>query len=330
VSVLEVEQFLRSDPGTSRRSHEEKFQSGSAYVNGQYCARKEAMIPISDLGFLHSDVTYEVAAVVHGRFFRLQDHFDRFARSCEGFRLRNPHTREEMLEIFSRLVRLTGFTYCCLLWCVTRGLPRPGADAVRSRNDPDAFENRFYAFVYPYTSIASEDQRRRGLNLKVSERYIRIPARAVDPRAKNFHWMDMKLALFDARDHGFDWAVLTDADGYLTEASGANIFVARNGELYTPETGCLEGITRKTALELAQMIGIRAHVERVHIRELHEADEAFLTSTAGGIMPVNSVDGIVLGGSDGPGELSVRLHNLYFEKMREGWRSTPVDYGRSN
>lgn len=117
----------------------------------------------------------------------------------------------------------------------------------------------------------------------------------MDPTAKNFHWMDLKLSLFEAGRNKSDWSVLCDAKDNLTEAPGSNIFLIKDGELFTPDSGCLEGITRKTALELAAQIGMPIHVEKVHVEQLRNADEAFLTSTAGGIMPVNSVDGKVLG-----------------------------------
>jgi branched-chain amino acid aminotransferase len=322
MAIIQVDEIMQKDPAKARLAHDEKYQEGITFVNGNYCAPADAVIPLFEAGFVHCDVVYEKATLSKGRLFRLQDHIDRFAYSCEKFRLRNPYTTEEMLEIFNRLIRLSGFRQAGLFWCVTRGLLTAASD----RNKPDKSECRFYASVNPYSSIATPEQRNRGLDLMISEQYIRIPAKAVDPKAKNFHWMDMKLSLFEAQDHGKDWSVLTDAEGYLTEAPGANIFVIKGGELYTPDSGCLEGITRKTALELAVMIGIPTHVEKVHARQLRDADDAFITSSAGGIMPVNSVDGIVLGGVDGPGELSVRLHNLYWEKMWEGWRSTPVDY----
>ena len=114
--------------------------------------------------------------------------------------------------------------------------------------------------------------------------------------------------------------------GYLTEAPGANIFVIKDGELYTPDSGCLLGITRKTALELAGIVGIPTHIERVSVKQLKEADEAFLASTAGGIMPINSVDDIILGGENGPGELTTKLHNMYWERRWQGWLGTPIDY----
>ena len=114
--------------------------------------------------------------------------------------------------------------------------------------------------------------------------------------------------------------------GNLTEAPGSNIFVVRDGTVATPEDWCLEGITRKTALELAQDLGHVVEVRRVAVAELIAADEAFLTSSAGGIVPLNSVDGVVLGGDPGPGPPTRALHDRYRQKRWEGWHDTPVDY----
>jgi branched-chain amino acid aminotransferase len=319
---IQVDPIMRGELAGARLAHDKEYSKGAAFINGRYCAICEAVIPVFDAGFVSCDVTYEKVTVSKGRFFRLQDHFDRFARSCKGFRLHNPHSNEEMERIFSRLLRLTGFKEAGIFWCVTRGLISQPSD----RLNPEAAGSRFYAVADPFASIATEEQRQRGLDLWISKQYLRIQPKAVDPTVKNFHLMDLKLSLFEARDHGKDWSVVTDADGYLTEAAGANIFLVKNGELYTPDSGCLMGITRKAVLELAEIIGLRAHVRKVHAKELVEADDAFLTSTAGGVMPVNSVDGTVLGGAQGPGDVAVRFHNLYWEKVWDGWKGTPVDY----
>lgn len=322
--IVQADEVMQSNAGADRRAHNEKYETGAAFINGNYCTLPEATIPLFDSGFVHCDAVYEKLTVSKGRYYRLQDHLDRFGRSCEKFRLRAPHSNRAMIEIFNQLVSLSGFTEAGLFWCATRGL----VTAANERSKPEASESHFYAAVAAYSSIATREQRNRGLDLFISERYNRIPPRAVDPTAKSFHWMDMKLSLFEARDNGKDWSVLTDASGYVTEAPGANIFLIKGGELYTPDSGCLPGITRKAALELAEMIGVQTHVERVKASQLREADDAFITSSAGGIMPVNSVDGILLGGVEGPGELAVRLHNLYWEKMWDGWKSTPVNYGQ--
>ena len=323
--IIEVDRVMRSDPDRVRLPHDESFSAGAAYANGKYVPLVDAVIPILDMGFLQCDAVYEKATLAKGRLFRLQDHFGRFSRSCDKFSLRNPLSEVEMLNCLTTLVRLTGLMDAGVFWCLTRGL----AKHVSDRNNQDAFESRFYAIVDGYGSIVTDQQRIAGITLLISKNYIRIPPAAVDPTAKNFHWQDMKLSLFEARRAGMDWSVLCDADGYLTEAPGANIFVVKDGTLLTPDAGCLEGITRKTVLELAEMLDVRTNVSRVHSSELLSADEAFLTSSAGGVMPVRSVDGVELGRNRGPGKLTVAIHNLYWQKLWSGWYGTPVDYSEA-
>ena len=299
-----------------------EYHLGSAFIHGEYCPIEEAKIPLYDMGFLQADTVYEKATVSNGRFFRLADHLDRFENSCRKFGLRNPYSLDETTDILSKLVALTGLKSAGVYWCVTRGFIKDISD----RNNPDAFENRFYAMASAYESMATDEDRRQGMELIVSKKYIRTPAKAIDPTAKNTNWMDMKLSLFEAREQGKAMSVLTDAEGYLTETPGANIFIVKNGELFTPDRGCLEGITRKSALELAKICSIPIHVEPVHAEQILEADEAFMTSSAGGVMPIRSVDSIILGDRGAPGCMTTKLHNLYWEKMWEGWHGTDIDY----
>lgn len=322
MALVQAEKIMATDPAHARSEHAPEYDHGSAFIHGNYCSIDQAAIPIVDCGFIHADAAYDVVSASRGYIFRLRDHLDRFEQSCAKFRLRNPYSQEETGQILTNLVALAGTRDAYIWWCVTRGAMPDGAE----RGNPDAYDNMFYAFVIPYLYIAGDAVRNRGMDLAVSKQYIRIPADAVDPTAKNFHWMDMKLALFEAHDQGRDSAVLCDAEGYLTESPGANVFLARDGVLYTPDSGCLEGITRRTVLELAAELGIATRVEKVHRDQLLAADEAFICSTAGGIMPANSIDGIVLGGVEGPGELTTKLHNRYWEKRWDGWLGTQVDY----
>jgi branched-chain amino acid aminotransferase len=315
--------------GGGRRPHDAAYEGGIAFMDGEVCPLTEATVPFLDFGFLQSDAVYEKATVSNGRYFRLDEHFARFTRSCRAFRLENPWTDDEMRGIFDALLALSGYEAAGVFWVVTRGIARPGVDMAADRNNPDAFDSRFYVMVNDYGSITSAEERRNGIDVAISRTHIRIPTEAVDPRAKNFHWMDMKLSLFEARDEGRDWAILTDRDGYLTEAAGANVFVIEDGELATPDSGCLEGITRGAALDLAAELGIPARRERVHADRLRTADEAFLTSGAGGIMAIRAVDGVPLR-STAEGALTTRIHNLYWQRMWEGWGGTPVDYDRAD
>jgi len=136
----------------------------------------------------------------------------------------------------------------------------------------------------------------------------------------------MQMALFEAGDRGAEWAVLTDEAGFITEAAGANIFAVANGVVVTPDAGCLEGITRESVFDLCAELGLPVKSTRLRADELGSAQEVFMTTTAGSVMPVRSVDGALVADRDGPGELSIRLHNLYWEKRWSGWCATPVRY----
>ncbi|QJI40143.1 branched-chain amino acid--2-keto-4-methylthiobutyrate aminotransferase [Pseudomonas sp. ADAK2] len=322
MSIIQAQHIMLNDPAHARAAFDPKYSYGSAFTNGIYVDLDHATVPLSDLGFTQADAVYDVVSVSKGWLFRLEDHLERFEKGCAKFYLRNPYTKTQTIDILTTLVKQAGTKEAYVWWAVTRGKPQ---DSARRKN-PDNYESRFYAFVVPYVFICPDEQRTRGIDLMVSQKYLRIPPESVDPTAKNFHWMDLKLSLFEAGRNKSDWSVLCDAKDNLTEAPGSNIFLIKDGELFTPDSGCLEGITRKTALELAAQIGMPIHVEKVHVEQLRNADEAFLTSTAGGIMPVNSVDGKVLGGKAGPGELTTTLHNLYWTKRWDGWLGTPVDY----
>ncbi|SFU20666.1 aminotransferase class IV [Paraburkholderia aspalathi] len=323
MSIIPVHEIMLSHPEHARAPHDPAFESGAAYV-GRICPLSDASIPLLDLGFRHGDAAYDVVSVSKGLIFRLDDHLERFAHSCRKFRLRNPFDNQRTSEILTELVRHAGTKDAYIWWCVTRGRLAHGA----GNYNTDAYENQFYAYVVPYRFIADDSVRQRGMKLQVSESFIRIPERAVDPTAKNFHWLDLQLAHFKARDEGFDLPVLCDANGNLTEAPGANIFFIKDRVVYTPDHGVLEGITRRTTMELATELGLTVRVEAVNAEQLKNADEAFVTSTAGGIMPINSVDEKVLGGEAGPGELTTELHNLYWRKRWDGWLGKKVDYNQ--
>jgi branched-chain amino acid aminotransferase len=323
MQIIRAGEIMLTHPEHQRLPHDTAYGLGAAFVADHYCPLIEAAIPITDCGFMHADAVYDVVSVSRSAFFRLEQHQDRFARSCKAIRVRNPFTREQEAEILHKIVALAGLRDAYVWWTVTRGAPPMGrGDMV----DPDRFECRFYAFACPFVFIADDEQRTRGLDLILSRERIRISPRAVDPRAKNLHWLDMQMALFEAGDRGAEWVVLPDEEGYLTEAAGANIFIVKDGTVLTPDAGCLEGITRQTVFDLCSELGIPSKATRVHSDEMRDAEEVFLTTTAGSVMPVRTVDGELVAGREGPGEISVRLHNLYWERRWGGWEATPVRY----
>jgi branched-chain amino acid aminotransferase len=295
------------------------FAAGAAYVNGRYMPIGEASIPITDWGYRRSDVTYDVVGVWEGNFFRLDDHIRRFRASMNTFRFRPKESNAEIRVILNRVVALSGLRRAYVAVDCLRGRPPAGMPY-----HPAYAENYLVAFAIPWINILGEERMQRGAHLVIAET-VRIPPHSVDPTAKNFHWADLTRGQFEAFDRGADFCVLLDETGNVTEGAGFNIFVVRDGAIATPDAGVLEGITRQSVIELCAELGHPVAVRPVGAQELREADEIFLTTTAGGVMPASRIDGRMMG-NDRPGPISTRLHDAFWAKRAAGWHATPVDY----
>jgi branched-chain amino acid aminotransferase len=294
------------------------FSKGAAHVRGDFVPIAQASVPITDWGFLRSDAAYDVVTVWEGAFFRLDAHLERFFASCRSFRLDPGKSRAEVATVLQRCVSLSGLRHSYVEMIVTRGQPPWG-----SRDPRDAI-NQFYAFAVPYVWIANEDQRRRGLNVIVST-VQRIPPRSVNPTAKNYHWNDLTMGLLGALDAGGDTVLLTDQEGNVVEGPGFNIFAVIQGALVTPREGVLEGITRRTVIEIAASLGIPVQLRALPANELRNAQESFLSSSGGGVLPVTQVDGQPIG-SGVPGPVTRQLLETYWAWHRDPRYSTPVQY----
>jgi branched-chain amino acid aminotransferase len=293
-------------------------RNGIAFVEGKYMPVAEATVPILDRGFVRSDATYDVAHVWKGQFFRLDDHIERFFASMRGLRMSLPYSHQEIADILIECVRRTGLRDSYVQMTCTRGLPPAGT------RDPRLCKQRFYAFATPFVWIANDEQRENGMAM-ITSSVQRIPPTAVDPRLKNFHWLDLTMGIFEAYDRDAIVAVLHDGQGNITEGAGFNVFTVKNGVLATPESGVFEGMTRRTVIELCEQLQLRCEVRPVAAGELVQADEIFLTSTAGGIMPITTLDGSPVAGGK-PGPITKRIHDLYWQRQEEGWLATPVPY----
>ena len=321
ISPIPVQAILASAPEHRPHPRDADWAQGAAYVIDRFVPVGRAAVPITDLGIMRADAVYDVVSVSRGMFFRLSDHLERFARSCSRMRLTNPLSSQELGALLNELVARAGLADAYVWWAVTRGAnPADPADRLHA----DRFNNRLYAFAIPYVFLKDDSDRLAGIHLHVAENNIRIPSSSVDPRAKNFCSLDLSMALMEAGERRTDWAVMTDGNGCLTEAPGSNVFVVKGGSVTTPEQGCLEGVTRRTVIEICKEIGIPIHPGSVAVSELLSAEEAFLSSSAGGIIPVSAVDGRPL--CQGAGPISTRIHNLYWEKRWAGWHGVPVDY----
>jgi len=295
------------------------WPTGAAYMDGSYMPLGEAKIPITDWGYRRSDVTYDVVSVWDGAFFKLQDHLDRFAASMAHFRMSPRESITDIRAVLHEVVRRTGLREAYVAVDCLRGSPAQGV-----RSGLAAMRPYIMAYAVPYVWMLPKEKIERGSYLVIAET-PRIPEASVNPRAKNFHRADMTRASFEAHDRGADNPVLLDYDSNVTEGPGFNVFAVTDGKLVTPDRGVLEGITRKAVIELSAKLGLPCEVRPMSADELRNADEIFITSTAGGVMGVTRLDGRILG-NDRPGPITARLHDAYWRFRREGWCAEQIDY----
>lgn len=295
----------------------DRFSDGAAYIRGEFVPIAEATIPVTDWGFTRSDAVYDVVHVFDGGFFRLADHLDRFARSMAARRLAPAEDRAQMEQILHRCVALSGLRDSYVAMVTLRGRPR-----VAGSRRPADCDNHFIAYALPWIDVITKDVQERGAHLWIPS-VPRVPDASVDPSVKNYQWGDLTTGLMEAHDNGFDTAILCDAEGFVTEGPGFNIFIVRDGRVLTPDRGSLHGITRQSVLDLCERLGMEAAVAPITRAELEDADEVFAATTAGGVMPVARVGTRILG-NDRPGPVSMRLKQAYWQAHKDGWHRTPV------
>ena len=274
-------------------------------MGGEIVPVADAKISVLDWGFTRSDCTYDVASVRNGAFFRLDDYLERFQQSLAKVRIEVPQTPEEMRDIVHAIVGRSGLQDSYVAMVASRGVP-----LIPGTRDPRQCGNHFFAWCIPYVHVIKPEIAARGTHLFVPEDVRRIPPDSVDPTAKNYHWGDLTRGLFEALDAGFDTAVLLDHQGNVTEGPGFNVFSLKGNSVRTPDTGVLEGITRRTVLELCSELGLKTEVRPIALSEFMESDEVFTATTGGGVAPVTRINDRVFS-NDAPGPETKRISDTY-------------------
>jgi branched-chain amino acid aminotransferase len=301
-----------------RDASETDWSAGAAYVKGRFVPIAEAAIPVTDWGYRRSDVTYDVVSVWNGAFFRLDDHMRRFQASMKALRLAPPESEADMRRILTECARKLGKREAYVAMDCLRGVPRPGLP-----RHAGSCTNHFLAYAVPWVWVIPEDIQARGAHVVIAET-PRIPEVCVDPRVKNFHWGDLTRGQFEAIDRGADTCILLDLEGRVTEGPGFNVFMVTDGVVASPDCGALEGITRMSVYELCGDMGLKSEIRPITADEMRNADEVFLATTAGGIMPASRIDGRIMG-NDRPGPISARLREAFWKRRSEGWHATPIE-----
>lgn len=241
--------------------------------------------------------------------FRLKEHTDRLFRSAHIMRMKLPYSKDELNAAHKLVVRENGLQESYL-----RPMAFYGSEGMGLRADNLKVHVMVAAWHWP--SYMSPQARDLGIKVRTSS-YTRHHVNITMCKAKaNGNYINSLLALQEAIDSGCEEALLLDNEGYVAEGSGENVFLVRDGIIYTPElTSCLDGITRNTIFQLAADCGYQVREKRITRDEVYIADEAFFTGTAAEVLPIREVDGRVIGeGRRGP--ITTELQSLYFQAVK--------------
>lgn len=299
------------------------FRDGAAWIKGRIVPVAQATIGVTDWAVTHSDATYDVVPVWDGAFFRLADYLERFAASMQALRMDVGLSRAEIEQALHDMVGRAGLPRAYVAMVAARGTP-----IIPGSRDPRDCANHFYAWCVPYIHVVKPDIADAGVAVHLSDTTRRIPPDSVNPLVKNYHWGDFTAGLFEAKEAGYETVLLADHAGNVTEGPGFNLFVLKDGRVATPAQGVLHGITRRTVLELCAAEGLNPEERTLPVAELMEADEVFLSSSGGGVIPVARINERTFGnGAAGP--VAGRLRARYFALLNDPAYRTPVSPGHA-
>lgn len=284
------------------------------YVNGKMVPKSQAAVSVFDHGLLYGDGIFEGIRIYRGRIFKLEQHLDRLWRCANAIKLNIPVSRDEMAKINRDCVAANNIKEGYIRLLVTRGEGSLGLN-------PYLCPRAGIICIADQIRLFPPEQYEKGMKVLVAER-PRIPVQCLDPRIKSLNYLNNILAKMEALDQGLFEVIMLSTDGWVTEGSGDNIFIVRDGKIITPppEVGVLEGITRQFVIdELCPALGISCEQRNFRIEEVFHADEVFLTGSAAEIIAVTKVaDRESKGGreyiiSEGEGPITKRLRQKFRE-----------------
>jgi branched-chain amino acid aminotransferase len=293
--------------------------SQKIYLNGRFVDREEARVSVFDHGFLYGDGVFEGIRAYHGKVFRLWEHVERLYRSARSIMLPVPHSPQELGEIVLETCRQNQLDGGYIRVVVSRGAGDLGIDPRNCRDGATVVVIADKLTMYPQRMYDE------GMAVITTSTRRNSPA-ALDPNIKSLNYLNNILAKIEVNRAGVGEGIMLNAEGYVAEATGDNIFIVERGSLSTPPTyvGILEGITRSAVIGLAQQLQI-PFAERIFtLTTLYNCDECFLTGTGAEVIPVVRVDERAVG--DGrPGPITQSL----IQAFRDLVAAEGVEIGRS-
>jgi branched-chain amino acid aminotransferase len=274
------------------------------YINGKYCDEAEATISVFDHGLLYGDGIFEGIRAYNGRIFRLKEHIDRLFCSAKAILLTIPLSHSEMMAAVVNTCRQNDVRDGYIRLVVTRGAGTLGLNPNRCKN-PCVIVIAGKIQLYP------PELYQKGMDI-ITVPTVRNLHSALNPAIKSLNYLNNILAKIEANNAGCEEAVMLNAEGFVAECTGDNLFIVKENQVLTPPltAGALYGITRRVVLDMAQELGYRATETNLTRYDLFNADECFLTGTGAELVPVVRIDGRVIGEGK-PGPITSRLVEQY-------------------
>lgn len=279
------------------------------YLNGKLVDRDKAVISVYDHGFLYGDGVFEGLRFYNRKIFKLREHLERLYDSARHIALIIPQELAALAADTQACVAACGMDHGYIRLVVSRGEGNLGLD-------PRSCPNPTVIIIADAIKLYPAEMYEQGMEV-VTAATIRNHPDALDPRVKSLNYLNNILAKLEANRAGVPEAVMLNHLGQVAECTADNIFVVRHGVLSTPARHCgiLDGVTRRTVLDLAASLGVPNREETLTRHDLFTADEMFLTGTGAEIIPVTRVDARPIG-SGKPGPVTARLREAYHKLVR--------------
>ncbi|MQY61730.1 branched-chain-amino-acid transaminase [archaeon] len=288
------------------------------YIDGKFYPKSEAKISVYDHGLLYGDGVFEGIRAYNGIVFKLKEHIDRLYKSAHPIFLKIPLTKAELTEAVLKTLKKNNLTNAYIRLVVTRGVGDLGLDP---RKCPKA---TIIIITEPLLQLHSAEKVENGINTIITW-VKRNPVDAATHEMKSLNYLNSILGKIEANNVGADEAICLDKTGYVCEGVGENIFIVRDGKLYTPpiSSGALDGITRALIIRLAKKLGIEVTERNITPNELFTADEVFFTGTAAEVAPIREVNKRVIG-TGKPGPVTKRIMREFEKATKDPNEGTSI------
>jgi branched-chain amino acid aminotransferase len=274
------------------------------FLDGKFCNERDAKVSVFDHGLLYGDGIFEGIRAYNGRVFKLNEHIDRLFCSAKAILLEIPMAHSELMKATVETCRKNKLREGYIRLIVTRGVGTLGLN-------PRTCKNPSVIIIADKIQLYPPEYYQRGLDI-ITVPTTRNLHSALNPAIKSLNYLNNILAKIEANNGGCEEAVMLNAEGFVAECTGDNLFIVKNGELFTPplSAGALYGITRQTVIELAKLASMKVSEPNLTRYDLFNADECFLTGTGAEIVPVVKIDGRIIGTGE-PGKITRKLTEEY-------------------